>query len=49
MTYIDGAMLLMIGVLLGYTSAVLVSWIIAEKYERQWREKLTDKEADREW
>ena len=49
MTFIDGMMMLLCGILLGYSSAVLVSWIIAEKYERQWRAKLTDKEADREW
>jgi NhaP-type Na+/H+ or K+/H+ antiporter len=49
MTWLDAVTMVLLGILIGYTSAVIVAWIIAEKYERQWRAKLTDKEADREW
>jgi hypothetical protein len=49
MTWLDVAMVATLTFVASYGAFALYAWILAEKYERDWRNKFADKEADREW
>lgn len=49
MTWIDVATIAMLTLVASYGAFALFAWVLAEKYERDWRKKFADKEADREW
>jgi hypothetical protein len=49
MTWLDVIIVAMLTLVASYGAFALYAWILAEKYERDWRRKFADKEADREW
>lgn len=49
MTWIELAIFMLLTFIVSYAGFALFAWILSEKYERDWRKKFADKEADREW